>query len=111
MNTKLFVGGLSFEIDSAGLRAEFEKFGVVTDVHMPVDRQTGRVRGFAFVTLGSEEECNQAIEKMNGAQLAGRTISVSMARTPNSSGPGGGLARAGNDDAAAFYARASRRER
>ena len=53
MNSKLFVGNLSFETTEDTLRTAFSAFGSVTDVHLPTDRETGRPRGFAFITLGT----------------------------------------------------------
>jgi RNA recognition motif-containing protein len=111
MNTKLYVGGLSSEMNSLSLRAEFEKYGVVTDVHIPIDRQTGRFRGFAFVTMSTEEECRLAMEKLHGAQLGGRAISVTEARAPGERDTSRPHSQTRNDDAAEFYARANRRGR
>ena len=111
MTTKLYVGGLSAEINPLNLRVEFEKYGVVTDIRFPIDRQTGRFRGFAFVTLSSEDECRVAIEKLNGAELGGRVISVTEARPATLTEGVKTPSKSRNDDAAEFYARASRRGR
>ena len=80
MNSKLYVGNLSFQTTEAELRAAFGKFGTVTDIYVATDRETGRPRGFAFVTLGTEEESKAAIAEMNGADLGGRALTVNAAK-------------------------------
>ncbi|MFT3780519.1 MAG: RNA-binding protein [Nibricoccus sp.] len=109
MNTKLYVGGLASGITPADLRISFEKYGVVTDLHLPTDRSTGRFRGFAFITFNTEDECREAIAKMNGTELGGRVISVKEARAPGETAADSVRPKSRNDDAAEFYARASRR--
>ena len=69
MGNRLYVGNLSFNSDNDTLRQAFEAFGEVTDVHVVADRETGRSRGFGFVTLGSSEAAQNAIREMNGAML------------------------------------------
>jgi cold-inducible RNA-binding protein len=90
MSNKLYVGNLSFNTTEAELRDAFGQFGSVTDVHLPTDRDTGRPRGFAFVTLGSAEEGRLAAEKMNGTDLGGRSLTVNEARPKEEMGGGGG---------------------
>lgn len=80
MNSKLYVGNLSFNTSEADLRTAFEQFGAVTDVHVATDRETGRARGFGFVTFSTGEESQLASEKMNGTDLDGRTLTVNEAR-------------------------------
>ena len=80
MNSKLYVGNLSFRTTDAQLRETFGQFGTVTDVYVASDKMTGRPRGFAFVTLGSDTDAKLAIEKMNGVDLDGRNLSVSEAK-------------------------------
>ncbi len=89
---KLFVGGLSFNTDNEGLRRGFESFGDVTDVAVIMDRDTGRSRGFGFVTFGTGAAGAAAIEAMDGRELDGRNIRVNEAveRAPRSFGGGGG---------------------
>ena len=65
MNSKLYVGNMSFKTNEAGLRDVFGQFGSVTDVHIANDRETGRPRGFAFVTFSTDTEAKLAVEKMN----------------------------------------------
>ena len=89
MNSKLYVGNLSFGTTESGLRNAFGTFGTVTDVSMPTDRETGAPRGFAFVTFSTEDESKLATEKMNGAQLDGRALTVNEAKAPDSAPAGG----------------------
>jgi cold-inducible RNA-binding protein len=90
MNTKLYVGNLSFHTTEQGVRDHFAQFGTVTDVHLVIDRVTGRSRGFAFVTMESAEEMKAAMDGLNGQQLDGRALTVNEARPKESSGGGGG---------------------
>ena len=92
MSKKLFVGGLSWGTDANGLRAAFEKFGEVTDATVLSDRETGRSRGFGFVTFANPGDADEAVAKMNGAQLDGRSLNVNEARDrgPREGGGGGG---------------------
>jgi cold-inducible RNA-binding protein len=80
MNSKLYVGNLSFKTTEADLRTAFGQFGSVTDVYVASDRMTGQPRGFAFVTLSTDAESKAAIEKMNGADLDGRALKVNEAK-------------------------------
>ncbi len=113
MNSKLYIGNMSFNTSEDALRSAFSQFGNVTDVYIANDRETGRPRGFAFVTFSTEEESKAAIEKMNGADLDGRALTVNEARPKDSSGPsggGGGGRNFGPDrKAGAFQARGNRR--
>lgn len=89
MSNKLFVGGLSWNTTDDGLREAFAAFGEVTDAKVITDRDTGRSRGFGFVTFSNKEEADAAIEGMNGNTLDGRTLNVNEAQE-RSRGPGGG---------------------
>ena len=93
MNSKLYVGNMSFKTTEADLRAAFSQFGTVTDVFIANDRETGRPRGFAFVTMGTAEESKAAIEKMNGVDLDGRQLTVNEAKPKEEMGGGGGGGR------------------
>jgi RNA recognition motif-containing protein len=97
MNTRLYVGNLSFNTTAEGVRAAFTQFGTVSDVHLVSDRETGRSRGFAFVTMGTTEEAAKAIEGMDGKTLDGRPLRVNEAeqRQPRGGGGGGGGFRGG----------------
>jgi RNA recognition motif-containing protein len=90
-NSKLYVGNLSFKTTEDELRTHFGQFGTVTDVYVAMDKMTGRPRGFAFVTMGSDEEAKTAAEKLNGTELGGRQLTVNEARPKEErSGFGGG---------------------
>ena len=80
MNTKLFVGNLSFNTTENDLQDTFAAHGTVTEANLMMDRTTGRPRGFGFVTMGSPEEAQKAIEALNGATVDGRSITVNVAR-------------------------------
>lgn len=86
-NSKLYVGNMSFKTSEDELRSAFGQFGSVTDVYVAMDKMTGRPRGFAFVTMGTEDEAKLAAEKMNGADLGGRALTVNEAR-PKEEGAG-----------------------
>lgn len=92
MSKKLFVGGLSWDTNSDGLRTAFEQYGEVTDSAVISDRETGRSRGFGFVTFANGSDADNAIEGMNGQELDGRTLNVNVARerAPRGGGGGGG---------------------
>lgn len=110
MNSKLYVGNLSFKTTEADLRDAFAQFGTVTDVYVANDRETGRPRGFAFVTFSSDTESQAAIEKMNGADLDGRPLTVNEAKPKESSGGGGGRSfDSPNRRPGAFQERGNRR--
>ncbi len=89
MNTKLFVGNLSFNTTENDLHDAFAAHGTVIEANLMTDRTTGRPRGFAFVTMGSPEEAQKAIEAMNGAQMDGRALTVNEARPKEERGGGG----------------------
>jgi cold-inducible RNA-binding protein len=89
MSTKLFVGNLSFNTTENDLQDAFAAHGTVTEANLMMDRSTGRPRGFAFVTMGSPEEAQKAIDALNGAALDGRNLTVNEAR-PREERTGGG---------------------
>ena len=86
MNSKLYVGNMSFKTSESDLRATFGQFGTVTDVYIASDRETGRPRGFAFVTFSNDTESKLAAEKMNGTDLDGRQLTVNEAKPKEASG-------------------------
>ena len=90
MNTKLFVGNLSFNLTENDLQDAFAPHGTVVEANLMLDRATGRSRGFAFVTMGTEEEAQKAIDAMNGASVDGRNLTVNLARPREDRPPGGG---------------------
>ena len=79
MGNKLFVGGLSWGTDDHGLREAFERFGTVTEAKVITDRDSGRSRGFGFVTFSSDAEAEEAMSATDGTELDGRTIRVNPA--------------------------------
>jgi RNA recognition motif-containing protein len=95
MSTRLYVGNLSFHTTSDGLRDAFSACGEVTDVHVVLDRETGRSRGFAFITMGSTADAQKAIADMNGASLDGRPLKVNEAEERQNRGGGGGFGGGG----------------
>lgn len=89
MGNKLFVGGLAWATTDQSLRAAFEAHGEVKDARVITDRETGRSRGFGFVTMGDDESAKKAMEAMDGAEIDGRNVRVNEAQE-RSRGPGGG---------------------
>jgi RNA recognition motif-containing protein len=92
---KLYVGNLSFSTTEETLQAEFGAHGQVEEVAVITDRDTGRPRGFAFVSMNNDNEARAAIEALNGTELDGRTITVNEARPKSNGGGGGGGGRGG----------------
>ncbi len=96
----LFVGNMSFQTTEGELRDLFTPFGQVTRVHMAMDRETGRARGFAFVEMPNDEEAAKAMAGLDGKELGGRNLKVNEARPKGEGGaprgpksfgrPGGG---------------------
>jgi RNA recognition motif-containing protein len=79
MSKKLFVGSLSWNTDDQQLREAFAAFGEVSEAVVITDRNSGRSRGFGFVTFENDEEADKAIEGLNNSELDGRTIRVDVA--------------------------------
>ena len=94
MAKKLYVGNLSYDVDSSALQEMFTQFGQVQSAEIISDRETGRSKGFGFVEMGSDAEAQAAIEGMNGQSMGGRSVVVNEARPmenrPRSGGFGGG---------------------
>ncbi|KAL9231638.1 hypothetical protein vseg_006839 [Gypsophila vaccaria] len=86
---RCFVGGLAWATDDRSLEQAFSQFGNVTDSKIINDRETGRSRGFGFVTFSDEQSMRDAIEQMNGRELDGRNITVNEAQSRGSGGGGG----------------------
>lgn len=87
---KMYVGNLSFQTTKQELQDLFSQHGQVTDVHLPVDRDSGQPRGFAFVTMDSNDSMNKAINATNGQELGGRNLKVNEAQAREERGGGGG---------------------
>ena len=83
MSKKIFVGGLSWGIDEDGLREAFEGFGEIEYCRLVTDRETGRSKGFGFVTFVNDEDADKAISEMDGQELEGRKIGVNLANERN----------------------------
>ena len=88
MTMKMYVGSLSYDTTEVTLRDLFAQYGEVTDVAIPTDRETGRSRGFGFVTMGSKTEMTAAIEALDGKQCDGRNLRVNEARAREERGGG-----------------------
>ena len=102
MPSKVFVGNLDFNTTKTEVQDLFTQVGPVRDVFLPMDRESGRPRGFAFVEYESDADAASAIEKFNGYQLGGRALRVNAAEDrPRTGGGGGGrpdFAQAGGKD-------------
>ena len=95
MSKKLYVGGLSWNTDDHGLRMAFEQHGEISEAKVITDRDTGRSRGFGFITFNEASDADNAIEQMNGTELDGRTLNVNEAQERSGGGRGG---RGGRDN-------------
>jgi RNA recognition motif-containing protein len=90
----IFVGNLSFQTTQDELHAAFAQFGNVDRVNIVTDRDTGQPRGFAFVEMPDQQEAENAIQQLNGAEMNGRALNVNEARPkPAGGGFGGGGGR------------------
>ncbi|MCC5630415.1 RNA recognition motif domain-containing protein [Nostoc sphaeroides] len=85
----IYVGNLSYEVTQDALSAVFAEYGAVRRVQLPTDRETGRLRGFAFVEMSSEDEETKAIEALDGAEWLGRDLKVNKAKPREDRGGGG----------------------
>lgn len=93
----VFIGNLPYEVSSEDLKGVFADYGTVKSVRLPTDRETGRIRGFAFVEMESEAEETAAIEALDGAEWIGRSLKVSKARPrEDKRGSGGNRDRGGD---------------
>jgi cold-inducible RNA-binding protein len=90
MQNKLFVGNLNFEVLENDLQDLFSQHGAVSEVNLMLDRSTGRSRGFAFVTMATDEAAKAAIEALDGRDFKGRALKVNVARPREEGGGGGG---------------------
>jgi cold-inducible RNA-binding protein len=93
---RLYVGNLSFDTSEEALRDAFSHFGEVGEVRIVMDRDTGRPRGFAFVSMADAEGARRAIAQMDGTTFGGRQLRVNEAEERNGAGrPGGGRMASG----------------
>jgi RNA recognition motif-containing protein len=95
MATKLFVGNLSFNTTEGDVLDLFKQAGNVTSCELIMDKFTGKSRGFAFVTMGSQEEATAAVSQFNGKELDGRALTVNEARPKEDRPRGGGFGGGG----------------
>lgn len=86
----IYVGNLSYQVTQEDLSSVFAEYGTVKRVQLPTDRETGKMRGFAFVEMGTEAEETAAIEALDGAEWMGRDLKVNKAKPREDRGPGGG---------------------
>ncbi len=95
MSKKLFVGGLDWNTNDQSLAQAFAEFGTVSEAKVIMDRETGRSRGFGFVTFQDSAEAQAAIAGMDGQSIDGRTVRVNEAQERSGGGGGGGGGRGG----------------
>ena len=93
MGTRLYIGNLSYDTTEQELQELFAQVGPVNEISLPTDRDTGRVRGFAFVEMANETDAQEAIRRFNGSSLRNRQINVNEARPREERGGGGGAGR------------------
>lgn len=92
----IYVGNLSYQVKQEDLNEIFAEYGTVNRVQIPVDRETGRVRGFAFVEMANDAEEEAAISGLDGAQWMGRDLKVNKAKPREDRRPSGGGGSWGN---------------
>ena len=89
MGKKLYVGNLSYNVDSSQLQELFGQHGAVQSAEVIADRETGRSKGFGFVEMGTDQEAQAAIAALNGQQFEGRALTVNEAKPKENRGGGG----------------------
>ncbi|MBC2602810.1 RNA-binding protein [Puniceicoccus vermicola] len=92
----IYVGNLPYNIDGTELEQLFGEYGAVERVYLITDRETGRPRGFGFVTMNNDDEAHAAIEALNGQEVGGRALKINEARPREERAPGGGGQRGGH---------------
>jgi len=96
MSTKVYVGNLSFDVTENDLRDMFSPHGPVNEINVIMDKMTGRARGFAFVTMNTQEGATAVITALNGKEWKNRKLTVNEARPPENRSPGGSGSRSGD---------------
>ena len=86
----IYVGNLSYEVAEEDLKQVFLEYGDVKSIYLPLDRESGRIRGFAFVEMGTDAEETTAIESLDGAEWMGRSLRVNKAKPKPEKGASGG---------------------
>jgi RNA recognition motif-containing protein len=99
----IYVGNLSYEVTQDDLTKTFTEYGTVKRVQLPTDRETGRLRGFAFIEMETESEESAAIEALDGAEWMGRDLKVNKARPREERGSSGGGGSWGNKGGSRRY--------
>ncbi|OGT46127.1 MAG: hypothetical protein A3E82_00475 [Gammaproteobacteria bacterium RIFCSPHIGHO2_12_FULL_38_11] len=99
--SKIYVGNLSYNTTEDELRDLFSQYGSVAEVKLIIDFSTGRSKGFAFVSYASSQDCENAVEKVNGYQMGGRKLKVNIARDDNRR-PTGGARRPNSHDRSSY---------
>ncbi|MCU0524486.1 MAG: RNA-binding protein [Elainella sp. Prado103] len=94
----VYIGNLSYDVTEADLTSVFAEYGAVKRVQLPIDRETGRLRGFGFVEMSADSEEQAAIDALDGAEWMGRDLKVNKARPREDRGSGsfGGGRKSGN---------------
>lgn len=92
----IYVGNLSYEVTQEDLNAVFAEYGSVKRVQLPTDRETGRMRGFGFVEMGTDDEETAAIDALDGAEWMGRSLKVNKAKPREDRGSSSGGGRRNN---------------
>ena len=93
----IYVGNLSYDVKEEDLKQAFSEYGTVKKAQLPVDRETGRVRGFGFVEMSSDAEEEVAIKALDCAEWMGRSLKVNKAKPREYRGSGGGRGGYGGD--------------
>ncbi|MBO3458811.1 RNA-binding protein [Aetokthonos hydrillicola Thurmond2011] len=102
----IYVGNLSYQVGEEDLKQVFSEYGTVKNVQLPTDRETGRMRGFGFVEMGTEAEETAAIEALDNAEWMGRNLKVNKAKPKEDRGSfGGGGGRRGNNSGGGYSRR------
>ena len=86
MQNRLYVGNLSYDVTTEALRTCFAEYGEVAETHVVTDRESGRPRGFAFVTMATDAEAAHAISRLDNAMFEGRPLRVNVAEERSSRG-------------------------
>ena len=94
----IYIGNLDYQVSEDDLNEVFAEYGKVKRVYVPTDRETGRMRGFAFVEMEQEEDEDKAIEALDGAEWMSRTLKVNKARPRENNKSQGGFAGGGRRD-------------
>lgn len=99
----IYVGNLSYDVTQEDLNAVFAEYGTVKRVQLPTDRETGRLRGFGFVEMGTDAEEAAAIDALDGADWMGRDLKVNKAKPRENRGSSGGGGGRGNNSFSRRY--------